>query len=105
MDNPHQEFKKTKQKVEEILEQYPEAREGDPTMTILYVWRDFDGLPDWIVENLLSYKEKHETTNFETIRRMRQKLQNQERTDLGACEATQQQRADAAQDFKENINR
>lgn len=97
-------FKKNKAKVEHILETFPEAREGDPLMTILYVWRKYDGLPNWIVQQILDHRAKHGLEPLETTRRNRQKLQNKEGK-YKPSEATEDARAERAKTIKGFISK
>lgn len=80
-----EEFKNIRDKVRGILMDYPEVRERSPFRTIIYMWRDYDGLPNWIATLLLDYHEKHSLSDTETIRRSRQLIQNETLERIGQC--------------------
>lgn len=69
-------FRGDRKKVFRVLERYPEARDESPLLTILYVWRDEDGLPGWIIDLILAHKIKYGLSDTENIRRAKQILQN-----------------------------
>jgi hypothetical protein len=76
MDETQKEFKKVSTYLKEILVTHPETREGGPLLSIIQVWVEKDGLPQWIAEQLKNHHMGHGLTDTETIRRSRQKLQN-----------------------------
>lgn len=67
------EFKSVKDKVEYVLKNFPDSRSGSPLATVLYVWKHCDGFDI----NINSFLEA-DLSEIETIRRMRQKIQNTE---------------------------
>jgi len=67
---------KVKDKVKYILEKYPEARNDDRYLWLMYV-REFEPeLSKYI--RYIPYNVLKNTISFETLRRTRQKIQNEE---------------------------
>ena len=68
-----QEFKSVKDKVEWILEKFPQTRNAKPLVVVLYVWKYCDGL-ELDIDKLI----RQNPSDTETIRRTMQKIQNSE---------------------------
>ena len=71
-------FANVKEKVRYVLSQFPETREGGPLLTILYVWKYCEGL-DIDINYIYKKYLAGELSDTETIRRTRQKIQNEEK--------------------------
>ena len=65
------ELKKIRENVTDLLEHYPEARNSDTYLLILY-WRLCDRLGGI---GFVPWEEVDRATSFESIRRVRQKIQ------------------------------
>ena len=70
------EFKTVKARVEYILRKYPEARNDDRYLWLMYV-REFDPDMNKYIK-YIPYKVLKNAVSFETLRRVRQKIQNSE---------------------------
>lgn len=99
-----EDFIRIRKRVFQVMDQYPATWEGGPLLTVLMVWRDCDGLPAWIIEQILKHKAEHGLTDLETIRRNRQVLQNNKGL-FPPSEATEDARAERAKEIKGFISK
>lgn len=85
------EFKQTRLLVKKILEDYPQTRNSDTTLYIKVVSQINPQANDRPFANVMSSLEELGLPCFETVRRTRQKLQ-QEIPELRACDKVQDYR-------------
>lgn len=86
----------TASKVEACLKDYPATR-NDDTLLIWKVWQVFFGIGESV-----TYKEMAELPSFETIRRTRAKIQNEEKRYLPS-DADVRRRRGLEQEWKEAL--
>lgn len=97
------EFKQTRLLVKSILERYPQTRNSDNALYIKVVSEINPQANNRPFADVLSNLEELGLPCFETVRRTRQKLQ-QEYPKLGACDKVQDFRTEREEKFRKEFS-